>query len=193
MKNLSETFDKNKKTIAKDLDSAKWVIFCLKESNISEDKYNRWDISPLELARGITVPCSDLKLGKLLDIKPVAESFCIGENTKINHIKIKDLCIFLCNCLEKKEYTTRGWKPRYYFELINFLYPDVNKNGNLITTTPLKSLNDILTEPNNQNFNDEDKKNGNIIHKKYTEINEIYEIVTKKSQKIKRKRKFFVK
>lgn len=189
IKTLSDIFDKNKSSIKKDLDSAKWVMFCLKESNISRDKYNKWNISPLELARSkIIDPCSGLKLGEILNIEQINESFRIGQNTKINRIKIKDLCIFLCECLEKKFYTTREWKPRYYAELTNFLYQDTDKNKNLITTTPLKNLNDVLTGQNNQNFSDEDKKNGGIIHKKYTEINKIYEIIRKKIEKLNTKK-----
>lgn len=102
VKSLSKLFDKSKKTVLKDLNSAKWVFFCLNKTNFSKDEYNKWDISPLELARdSIIDPCSGFKLGKLLDIKLENEIFYIGENTKINHIKIESLCTFLCECLKK--------------------------------------------------------------------------------------------
>lgn len=93
---------------------------------------------------------------------------------------------------KKKFYTTRWWKPEYYAELINFLYQNTNKNINPIITIPLKDLDRILHETDNQNFNDEDKKNGNLIHKKYLEISKIYETIRKKVEKLNDKKIFFL-
>ena len=193
VKLLAKLFDKSKKTVLKDLNSAKWVFFCLNKTNFSKDEYNKWDISPLELAKNnIIDPCSGFKLGEILDIKLENEIFYIGENTKINHIKIENLCTFLCECLKKKFYTTRGWKPEYYAELINFLYQNTNKNINPIITIPLKDLDRILHETDNQNFNEEDKKNGNVVHKKYIEISKIYETIRKKVEKLNDKKNIFL-
>lgn len=180
---LSYLFDKSISKIRKDLESAIWVISCLKTAKIDEKEYIKWKVSALELSRSKIIDPESLKnLNDLLNIKLNKESnnFKISNNFEISNqkfnITFEKLSIFLCENLKKRYYTTRGWKEEYIDDLICFLYPN-NKTKSFILRLPLKTMQKIFKDKSKlselKSVTEDEKQDGQQIVNEYDEIQTI--------------------
>ena len=181
---LSFLFDKSISKIKKDLDSAIWVISCLKAAKIDEKEYLKWKVSALELSRSKIIDPESLKnLNDLLNIK-LDKNLSIfkkeSNNFKISNpkfdITFEQLSIFLCENLKKRYYTTRGWNEEYIDDLICFLYPN-NKTKSFILRLPLKTMQKIFKDKSKfselKSVTEDEKKDGQQIVNEYDEIQTI--------------------
>lgn len=171
---LSYLFDKSISKIRKDLESAIWVISCLKIAKIDEKEYIKWKVSALELSRSKIIDPESLKnLNDLLNIKLNKESNNFEISNQKFNITFEKLSIFLCENLKKRYYTTRGWKEEYIDDLICFLYPN-NKTKSFILRLPLKTMQKIFKDKSKlselKSVTEDEKKDGQQIVNEYDEI-----------------------
>ena len=174
---LSYLFDKSFSKIRKDLESAIWVISCLKTAKIDEKEYIKWKVSALELSRSKIIDPESLKnLNDLLNIKLNKESNNFEISNQKFNITFEKLSIFLCENLKKRYYTTRGWKEEYIDDLICFLYPN-NKTKSFILRLPLKTMQKIFKDKSKlselKSVTEDEKKDGQQIVNEYDEIQTI--------------------
>ena len=174
---LSYLFDKSISKIRKDLESAIWVISCLKTAKIDEKEYIKWKVSALELSRSKIIDPESLKnLNDLLNIKLNKESNNFEISNQKFNITFEKLSIFLCENLKKRYYTTRGWKEEYIDDLICFLYPN-NKTKSFILRLPLKTMQKIFKDKSKlselKSVTEDEKKDGQQIVNEYDEIQTI--------------------
>lgn len=200
---LSFLFDKSVSKIKKDLDSAIWVISCLKAAKIDEKEYLKWKVSALELSRSKIIDPESLKnLNDLLNIK-LNKNLSIfkkeSNNFKISNpkfdITFEQLSIFLCENLKKRYYTTRGWKDEYIDDLICFLYPN-NKTKSIILRLPLRTMQKIYKDKSKISelklATEDEKNDGQQIVNEYGEIQIINSKLTEKISFLNNKKQSFL-